>query len=482
MTLIKKGEVRNKWGRAGNPKNRTIDVKSKQTARSDGKALIKKDGWENIATKLGTSADATTGSSYRGSYDIHRNELESMYRSNGFAKKIINLPPQEMLREWIEISGDSNGDILKDMAAAKTKRAIAEALKWSRLYGGSLLVAIVDDGSELSEPLNINNIRRIMGFRVYDRYQISWVQGNLVQDPRSMQFGMPDLYRINPYTGGGSFDVHHSRVWRFDGEQLPGRLMYGNQGWGDSVFQAAYEELRQNGTSMRYVENIIRQFEQTTVSVNGLQDMLAADEDDAIIRRFQMMDLTRSILNTVFLDAEGEQFAKHSSAVGGLAELLDRFALQLSGVTGIPATKLFGRSPAGMNATGDSDIRQWYDQIRSDQEDDLREPLEWIKTIICSARRIEPDDYSIVFRPLATPSEEETARTRLTTAQSDQIYFQMGLNAQSILKSRFGGDHYSIETQIEEGEEWFDESSDFETPDPALLNTGGEGDDANEGS
>lgn len=460
---IKPGERRNPRGRAG--KAKTIDVEFKADGQTKPavtkKASNRTDGWLDILSGIGTAADSSTRARHLPDLVIPKNELESLYRGDGLAKKIVNLPVGEMLREWIEIKGDSDGSILKEMAAINTKAMLAKALRYSRLYGGAVMLAIVDDGRTLNEPLEIQNVRDVKGYRIYDRHQVSWTDLELVADPTSMQYGMPAYYRVSPYTTQTPFVVHHSRLWRFDGEELPESMRRRNQGWGDSVLQHTYDAVRSNGVIFKYVENIIRGFEQTTFSIQGLQEMIAAGEDDLVRKRIELMDYSRAILNAIFLDAEGENFAKHSSSVTGLPDLMDRFMLNVSAVTGIPSTKLFGRSPAGLNSTGESDIDQWYDQIRSDQEDEIRAPLEWMKSLHCAALGFDAEEYEVVFRSLSTPSEEIIARTRLIVSQTDKAYFDMGLNAKHILENRFGGDHYSMETEL--SGDWFDET---EEPDP----------------
>src|SRR5690606_930445 len=44
----------------------------------------------------------------------------------------------------------------------------------------------------------------------------------------------------------------------------------------------------------------------------------------------------------------------------GINDIYESFMLDVSGAAQIPVTKLFGRSPAGFQATGESDLRNYY--------------------------------------------------------------------------------------------------------------------------
>lgn len=462
---IKKGSKLNPNGRPRKIAAETNKLDSKQSAyvqriKNRQTSEVKADGWSNIFTQMGSSRDPSEATRFAPDFRVDLGQLESMYRSSGIARRVVDLTVDEALREWIEIEGDADGQVLAAINDIGTKKALNDLWKWGRLYGGAIAVAIIDDGLTLDMPLEDNRINQVLGFRVYDRWQISWESSFLYQNPSDLRYGYPEMYRVQPYGVGTPFYVHDSRIIKFEGEPLPEKERIRNQGWGDSIIQSTYDSLRAYGSSFRYTEQIIRQFEQMTVSISGLTHMIAQDEDDKLVRRFQLMDMTRSLLNSIFLDADGEAFQKHSSSVGGLAELLDRFMIKLSADTGIPVTKLFGRSAAGMNSTGENDLTQWYDDVHSQQEDHLRPMLTWILEKVCLANGWNFDDYEIKFRPLWTPSEKEVAETRRVQSETDTKYYQMGLSGEVILKSRFGGDHYSLETELTGN--WFEEAPGLE--------------------
>ena len=67
---------------------------------------------------------------------------------------------------------------------------------------------------------------------------------------------------------------------------------------------------------------------------------------------------------------------RYSYSFTGLSDIYDQFMLDMSGAAEIPATKLFGRSPQGLYATGESDLKNYYEMIAQMQERILRPALE----------------------------------------------------------------------------------------------------------
>lgn len=228
-------------------------------------------------------------------------------------------------------------------------------------------------------------------------------------------------------------------------------------GWGDSVYQPVFEKLRALNSVYDSVEFVLNDFVQTVISIQGLMGMIAAGEEDAVLRRVHIMDMTRHVSNTVLLDAEGETYQKHSSNVSGLPDVIDRFVQTVSAVTGIPVTLLMGQSPAGLKATGDSDIRNWYDRISSEQSTLLTDPINYLVEILLASRdrNIKGLDTKnppmIKYVPLWQMTEKETSEIHKIQADADAVYLDRGVLTQTeVAESRFGGDHYSLETVLDD--------------------------------
>lgn len=430
MSKIKKGEVRNPYGRAGKPRQTNAD------------------GWSNVVASLGNSADPVNATRYAPDMQLDISTLDSVFSGDGIGKRVVNIPVDDAMREGIE----AEESLLLELGRIGWKQEVADAARWARLYGGCLLLALVDDGQELDQPINYNRIESVVGLRAYDRYQVTWTTADLDQDYTSANFGRPAFYTITPINGG-SFKVHYSRVYRFEGEAVPEYVRARNNGWADSSLQSVYQSLSRYGMMNAASANIVRDFVQAVLGVKDLAAMLQQGQDEEIAKRAKIIDLTRSVANMVMLDADGETYEKKASSVAGLADLIDRAALNISGATGIPATKLLGRAPSGLNSTGDNDIRQWYDVVKAYQGDELSPAVTWLIDLLKAqkswAKSARPESYEFVWPSLWQPSEKEWAEIKHINAQTDAIYIdRQAVDAEYITHLRYGQGQYQPDITI----------------------------------
>lgn len=413
-------------------------------ARQDAQSSVKSDGWRNVLLNLGqTSGNPMHRTDYAPTARIDQKTAENVYRGDGLGRRVVDVIVDDALREWVEASAE----LTEELNRLGAKQEISDAAKWARLYGGSVIVALIDDGGDFDEPLNRNRIRAVRQLRSYDRHRVTWSGADIDTDPLSDQFGKPIFYTVSP-PHSVPYRVHHSRTWRLDGLTLPIDARLNNNGWGDSALQNVYEALRNYGMTMSASANIVRDFVQTVLGIKGLTEMLRMGEDDLIAQRANIIDLTRSVANTVFTDADGETYSKQASSVAGLPDLWDRFALHVSACTGIPATKLMGRSPAGMNATGESDLTQWYDTVQAYRRDELEPMLKWLVDLVDaqSEWRTRPETMDWSWPCLTTPTDEQWADIKLRNAQADQIYMDRGaIDPEYLYHLRHGGGEYQAD-------------------------------------
>ena len=109
--------------------------------------------------------------------------------------------------------------------------------------------------------------------------------------------------------------------------------------------------------------------------------------------------------------------------------MLLSFGQQLSGAADIPLTRLFGQSPAGLNSSGESDIKTYYDGILRRQESQLREPLTTLLDIVY--RNVYgvpmPPEVSFSFVPLWQLTEQDRASIAAQDAASVTAAYTAGL-------------------------------------------------------
>lgn len=428
--------------------------KSRQDLQKENQALKKRaDGWANLLTGMGIQGrDKTVSTGFANSKTLTQNELTAIYRTEGFGRRIIELPVDDMTRKGFILQGDDDWFIMDKLKNIRAIQSIREMMIWGRLYGGAIGIMGLDDGQSLDQPLNPNAIKDFGFIHVFHRWRITWTTSQLYNDPSLPKFGKPMVYTINPITGT-SFNVHESRCLIDPGELVPDTIRQFNQGWGDSALQAPYERLRSLGAVFSAVENIVDDFVQAVLTIDNLQNLIATGQENLVKKRLQLLDLSRHIINTMLLDTN-ERYDKHSSTVTGLDKILDQFIMGLSGVTGIPVTLLMGRSPAGQNSTGDSDFRIWYDHVASEQNEKYKPHLETVTTMAAIAKdtgfRGNVEDLNIIFNPLWELTEKENADVHKVQAEADHTYIQDGvLQPEEVTNSRFGSTRYSLDTELE---------------------------------
>lgn len=418
--------------------------------------MIRDDGYYSLITGIGTARDPAASIRYFEEPLLSQPQLESIF-SSGLARRIIEMPADDMVREWFDVHSDEGEGVLDYLETFGAKESFADAVVWARLHGGAAVLPILDEGVDFSVPLNFANVKKILGLRVYDRWAISWERtiDKLSKDPVKRLKYLPEFFNIQPATAQERFVCHESRLILIPGKRLPERQMLFNQGWGASVLQTVYMSLARHDTGLGYANSILRDFVQAVLSVKDLSTMFAAGNDAIVEKRIKLLELSRSILNTMVIDANGEEYTKSASSVQGIPDVLDRFAEHICACTGIPMAKLFGRSAAGLNSTGQHDETSYYDTIASEQERMLNPLAEFIVKLAFNSKEgptngVEPETWSVVWNSLKQPTDKEVADLRKVVADTDAVYITNGvLSPQEVAKSRFGQDEWSMDTQLE---------------------------------
>jgi phage-related protein (TIGR01555 family) len=401
----------------------------------------RQDGFENAFIGHGMkNKDPMSNFKYVPEPRLSDQFMIDLYIENSIARKIIDLPADESTKNWIEVDGDEEEheelaiQMLDDLGA---EEHFANALRWSRLFGGSAILILANDGGTFEDSLNEKKLQSIEQLRVYDKRQIFWNDGVLYDDPNDLKYGEPEYYEITPI-GGMPFMVHESRLLLFKGGPLPEheRLQY--QGWGLPVYQGMFTEILNNNHSHKLAILILERMSQAVLKLSGMLEILERDTEtehtgeDQIKKRLNLIDMARSILNTVAIDKEDE-FELKSVPLSQLPEMLDRFGQALSAASGIPFTLLFGRSPAGMNATGKSDEESFYNKVKQEQKRQVKKPVDRIVKLLMLCKKglfkgVEPKKWAVKFKPLWLPSDKDQAETddkkasaKLKDAQADAV-------------------------------------------------------------
>ncbi len=341
--------------------------------------------------------------------------------------------------------------------------ALKEVLCYRRAYGGgAILIGANDYTTDLREPLDLKRVRSLDWLTPLEAREL--IPLYWYNNPRAPKFGRPAIYQLIPYVIGNPVDgganpvtvtqIHESRLLIFDGTRVSRRITStATWGWGDSIFTRIKRALRAFNTGHQNAETLLADFAQAVYKIKNLADVLAQEGSGggSLADKLIAVDMARSIIRAIAIDSD-EEFERKSTSLAGYPETLDRLALWLCAVSGMPATMLMGQSPAGMNATGASDIRLFYDQISSDQTLEVAPAIMRLVEIGIAAMGEDPESVpcAVKFRALWQPTAAADAQAHLTQAQADAIYLDREVTSpEEIALSRFGGDRFSLETYLD---------------------------------
>lgn len=381
-------------------------------------------GWNNPKTGRGiqgTDRRLDTGFAPKGA--TPESTLRAMYRGDGMARRVIDLPVELMTSQGFDIMGDPDGMVLARMEENGILKSLEEMVRWSRLFGGALGVINVDDSQLYDTPLNIRNIRKVYDVKVFNRWRVMFTTSDLYQNPYHPKFGKPEFYWVQPLMGR-RFRVHESRTIRMDGAPVDDLTALQNQGWGDSYLECCMESLSDLASVYDSCNNIIDEFITSTLSLTDLAELMAQpDGEKIILKRLRLLDQSKSIANTRLL-SDGEVFNKVASTITGLPDMVDRYVSRVAHDSGFPKSALVGDEQSGLNSDGDANMSKMYDKMEAEQQKTLRAPIEYLTRLIYNStddyfNGQEPKNWWIEFRKLWQPTAKQ--QTEMNKIEVDTV-------------------------------------------------------------
>lgn len=437
----------------------------------------REDGYVNLLNKYGTKQDNSEAYKFEREPVIPDMQLTGLYEGNGLFSKIIDTPAEEALKHGFDLnlkSDELNAFVEDALDDLEWEERAATAIKWARLYGGALIVMLIDDGRGLEEPVDWEHIRSIDELRVYERSIVQPDYASLYQQDyggkgvgnRVSKFGQPEYYYVSSIYG--SFKVHESRCLVFRNGVLPEQTSNATYlFWGMPEYVRIRRALRETVTAHTDSVKLLERSVQAIYSMKGLASLLTTDDgENQVLKRLQLVDTSRGLLNSIAIDSEGEQYDFKTFQFSGVKDVIDATCNMLSALTNIPQTILFGRSPAGMNATGDSDFESYYNFVEKIQRLMLKRNLRTLLDVvfragIASGDVAEEPDYKLEFNPLWSLSDTEQAtvdqtkaQTALVKAQTAQAYVDMQALDPTEVRRRLASDEeFDVEDIISEDDE-----------------------------
>ncbi len=392
------------------------------------KSVQTSDSFQNLLTRTGLGAGSQNDGSRYSFTPVSRDrvQLEFCYRSSWIAGAVVDSYAEDMTREGIDIVGDADPDKIEQLTRRITSLEIMDSLcsiiKWSRLYGGAVGVLMID-GQDFATPLRKDTISKdqFKGILVLDRWVLTPTLENLVKD-FGPDYGKPKFYDVvaDAHTVQ-ALRIHHSRVIRLDGVELPYWQRIAENGWGQSVLERLWDRLIPFDSVTQGAAQLAYKAHLRTYKIKGLREIIAAGGKafEGLTAQINMIRQYQSNEGLTLMDAEDE-FEAHAYSFSGLSDLILQFGQQISGATGIPLVRLFGQSPAGLNSTGESDIRTYYDNIKKDQQKRLHSGMQLVLDVAYRSEFGEepPEGFGFKFRPLwqLSDAEKSDIAVKVTTA------------------------------------------------------------------
>jgi phage-related protein (TIGR01555 family) len=428
---------------------------------------LRVDSWYNALTGLGSNIrDKQTYTRFVKGVALTDVELDNLYHENDLAAIIVEALPEEALRKGFYISsGEGDAELAAKVDAYSTKLEFATHLEsagvWARLFGGAAVYLGIDDGQDEDQPVNMDNIKEITFAYVIDRRFLQ--PDSVYNDPeKDLKFGQTQTYRISStpnsdpkgqITSLTGTIIHETRVLRLEGARTSATRRERNRGWPESVLQKVDETLTQFGSSWQGVSHLMIDAAQGVFKVKGLMDMLAGGDKETLQSRMELVELNRSVARAIMVDAEMEDFKREAYTFGGIPDILKAFVVRLAGAARMPVMVLFGQSPTGLNATGDGEIRLWYDRVQAYQRQALAPAITRFWELMFAAQDFEgeaPPEWTVVFERLWQMTDQEQAELEKTVAEKDKIYIDAGvLLPEEVALSRHTARGFSMDTQID---------------------------------
>lgn len=379
------------------------------------------------------------------------NLFTSLYRSSWIVRKIVDVFPSDMVKNWIKFNSSLDPEKISKINSVirktKTKEKIKEGLRWARLYGGAAGLILIDGDEDLSEPLDYDTIMLddYKGLLIFDRWNGIYPDIELEDDISDEEYGYPKYYSISlseannnlmlSYNKQDLVKVHHSRIIRFNGRDLPLWERQAEMFWGESEIEIVFEELKKRDNTSANIASLIFLANIRVLKMNDLGQLLGASTQKAQENLYKVLQAQNQLMSNmgIYVMDKDDDFGSEQYSFGGLNDIYESFMLDIAGACEMPVTKLFGREPAGFNSTGESDLTQYYDTLEEKQETYLQPIIDKLLPIIfMSTLGAIPEDLDWEFNPCMNVNSKDLADLAQSMASPIFEAFNAGLITKEI--------------------------------------------------
>ena len=396
-------------------------LRTQQMIRDTEDAIKFTDAFANPAARTGWGEDNLINAT---EYPLTRltqdwQLLTSLYRTSWIVQRVCNVIPEDALADLSIEAPGLNSDALQrlqeEIRSTHLRESMLKGLRWGRLYGGAAAIIMISGQEEdMSLPIDINSVEigAFRGLYIVDRWSGIYPGLDLVDDNSDPDYGLPAYYEVRNEVDGGSYRIHHSRVICFRGTEMPYWEQVAEQWWGTSAIESMYDELTKRDNVAHNIANLTFKANLSVLQVEHLDQMFATTSTIHQRRMFAMLQAINTLENSlgIRLVNKGDDIQQLQYSFTGLPEVMDSAMMDMAGATCIPVTRLFGRSPAGMNSTGESDEKMYRQTLEQERAVHITPALERLLPIVCrSALGGFPSGAEFKYPPLLEVSPMEKA-------------------------------------------------------------------------
>lgn len=292
----------------------------------------------------------------------------------GMVRACISTVADDMSKKWIELKGGEDTDPdkiskLDDLIKNKyhLQSVFHEAFTTTGYMGGCFI--FIDTGSdELDLPLAINNQsaeidpEHNLKFILVDPVNISPAEYNAF-NPLASDYMNPKYW----YVLGKK--VHKDRLLRIVDNEPPLLLKPNYNFLGIPQAQILWDYILHFNECRTYTAKLLQKISLLVVKTD-MDAILNSDSQGIAFFDAKMAMLARYRDNdSIFVcDKNSEDVTNVQTTVAGCTDIVKQSLEMICAINRVPAVKLLGISPSGFNATGESDLKNYYDHISSKQE------------------------------------------------------------------------------------------------------------------
>lgn len=379
-----------------------------------------RDSFANLLGGLGMANPKTAANTYLPA-TCQPDQIDAAYRGSTWFARIVDDRADDSVsnwRQWMATSEQVTA-IERIETDLDVLAKIRRALILSRLYGGAALYLGGLPGAP-DTPVDLNRVGAgaLKYLTPVSRHEVA--AGGLIPDPLSSRYGEPEHYTWRGVV------IHPSRLAIFTGRR-GGEYAY-SDGWGEPLWTQMRDAVTSADAALAVIGDLMLEAKTDIVRVQGLMQNAVTDEyTQLLVQRFRMAQTLKSATGVTLLDGDDE-WDQRQITWAGMAQTVELQLTALAGAAGYPVTRLLGTSARGLNATGEGDLRNYYDTVAREQRTVLDPAMRTLnECLIRSALGSRPAEIWYEWRPLWTPTARERAEVAKIEAETDRLLLDGGL-------------------------------------------------------